>query len=53
MGTVLIAPVENMNEMGSSEFTARAQPCSYVYISYLGPVGFKKSSSKANRGGWR
>ena len=40
MGAALTAPVENMSEMGSSEFTARAQLCSYVYISYLGPVGF-------------
>ena len=28
VGAALTAPVENMSEMGSSEFTARAQPCS-------------------------
>ena len=40
MGAALTAPVKNLSEMGSSEFTAQAQPCSYVSISYLGPVGF-------------
>ena len=30
VGAALAAPVENMSEMGSSEFTARAQPCSYL-----------------------
>ena len=29
VGAALASPVENMSEMGSSEFTARAQPCSY------------------------
>ena len=42
VGTTLAAPVENMSEMGSSEFTARAQPCTF---SYSGPVGFLKWSS--------
>ena len=37
MGTALVAPVKNMSEMGSSEFTARAQPCTF---SPSGPVGF-------------
>ena len=32
VGAALAAPVENMSEMGSSEFTARAQPCSYLCI---------------------
>ena len=32
VGAALTAPVENMSEMGSSEFTARAQPCSYLCI---------------------
>ena len=27
VGTALAVPVKNMSEMGSSEFTARAQPC--------------------------
>ena len=30
VGAAVTAPVENMSEMGSSEFTARAQPCSYL-----------------------
>ena len=30
VGAALTAPVENMSEMGSSEFTARAQPCSHL-----------------------
>ena len=37
VGTALVAPVKNMSEMGSSEFTARAQPCTF---SSSGPVGF-------------
>ena len=35
MGVALTAPVENMSEMGSSEFNTRAQLCSYVYILVL------------------
>ena len=37
VGTALVAPVKNMSEMGSSEFTARAQSCTF---SSSGPVGF-------------
>ena len=37
VGTALAVPVKNMSEMGSSEFTARAQPCAF---SSSGPVGF-------------
>ena len=37
VATALAAPVKNMREMGSSEFTARAQPCTF---SSSGPVGF-------------
>ena len=35
VGVALTAPVENMSEMGSSEFNTRAQLCSYVYILVL------------------
>ena len=35
--TALAVPVKNMSEMGPSEFTARAQPCTF---SPSGPVGF-------------
>ena len=42
VGAALTAPVENMSEMGSSEFSARAQPCTF---SSSGPVGYLKWSS--------
>ena len=50
VGTALAAPVKNMSEMGSSEFTARAQPCTF---SSSGPVGFLKWSSYVSQPrGW-
>ena len=42
VGAALTAPVENMSEMGSSKFTACAQPCTF---SSSGPVGYLKWSS--------